>query len=282
VLNQARVGEWTPDSEATVDADQARRYAAATNDDNAWLASGELAPPVLAVALAVPPWAEAMARAFEADPYTLGSVHGEQDLFLHRPLTPGMELRQHAAVVGVFPKSSGTLVVGRAETHDAVGLVAEQYFVNFYRGFEVADGTGEQAPAHQLAPDVKAGRPLASIVYPVDMDQGVRYAYASGDMGIYHLDDDAARRLGFPRKIVHGVCTMAIAGRAVVAAACAADPRRLARLAVRFSAPLLPGQNVTTTLWHLDPAEDRTRVAFEMVDANGVTVLTNGLAEIRP
>ena len=73
---------------------------------------------------------------------------------------------------------------------------------------------------------------------------------------------------------------MAIASRAVVAAACEADPRRLARLAVRFSAPLLPGQDVTTTLWSLDPMNGRTRVAFEMVDASGVTVLTNGLAEI--
>src|ERR1700694_4540950 len=101
VLNQARVGQWTHESLATVDADQARRYAAATNDDNARLLSGEVAPPGLAVALAGPPGAEAMQHAFEADPYTLGSVHGEQDLYLHRPLGPGMQLRQRAAVVGV-------------------------------------------------------------------------------------------------------------------------------------------------------------------------------------
>jgi acyl dehydratase len=280
VLNHSLVGRWTHTFTAQVEIDEARRYADATNDESSLFQTGQLAPPVLAVALAVPPWADAMLRTFEADPYTLGSVHGEQDLLVHRPLVPGMALRMRAAVVGVHPKSTGTLVVGRAEAHDNGGLVAEQYFVNFFRGHSVAAATGEQPPEHKLTGDVKTRAPLARITYPVALDQGVRYAHASGDMGIYHLDDDAARRLGFPRKIVHGVCTMAFAGRAVVAAACDGDPRRLKRLAVRFSAPLLPGQNVTTTLWPLEPIAGRTRVGFEMADESGLLVLTNGLAEV--
>ncbi|MBV9359034.1 MAG: dehydratase, partial [Chloroflexi bacterium] len=73
-----------------------------------------------------------------------------------------------------------------------------------------------------------------------------------------------------------GVCTMAIAGRAVVHAVCGHDPRRLRRLAVRFSAPLLPGQDVVTTIWPVRTGQ----VAFEMLDSEGTVVLTNGLARV--
>lgn len=224
----------------------------------------------------MPAWAEAMERTFKADPYRLGSVHGEQDLSVVRPLIVESPLRVRAAVVGVHPKATGTLVVGRAVTRDDAGLVTNQVFVNFFRGVRVGQSTGEPPPAHRLAPEVRADTPLARVRYPVDADQGVRYAHASGDMGIYHLDDDAARQLGFPRKIVHGVCTMAIAGRAVVHAVCGDDPRRLRQLAVRFAAPLLPGQDVVTTLWLLETGQ----VGFEMVDSEGTVVLTNGMARV--
>jgi acyl dehydratase len=280
MLTPARVGEWSEELNVTVDADRARAYAAATNDDNRWFTSGRLASPVYAVALVVPAWEPAMRGAFGADPYALGSVHGEHDLWLHRPLEPGMRLRMRAAVVGVLPKSTGTQVVGRVETRDADGPVAEQLFVNFFRGQQVERTYGEAAPAHSLPAEVRAQPPLARVTYPVDMDQGVRYAHASGDMGIYHLDDEAAQRLGFPRRIVHGVCTMAFAGRAVVEVVCDGDPRRLKRLAVRFSAPLLPGQEVTTTLWSLDQRNGLARVGFEVADASGQLVITNGLAEV--
>ncbi len=280
VLNPARVGAWTEELPWTVDVEQTRAYAAATNDDNPWFTNGRLAPPVYVVAIAVHVWAPAMERAFAADPYTLGSVHGEQDLYLHRPLAPGMRLRLRAAVVGVHPKSTGTLVVGRVEARDDTVLVAEQFFVNFFRGFTVQQGIGELPPEHRLPEAVTAQPPLARVRYPVDPDQGIRYAHASGDRGIYHLDDEAARRLGFPRKIVHGVCTMAFAGRAVVEVACGGDPRRLRRLAVRFSAPLLPGQDVTTTLWPLGERAGRARVGFQVADQSGLVVISNGLAEV--
>ena len=65
-----------------------------------------------------------------------------------------------------------------------------------------------------------------------------------------------------------------------IQAACADDPRRLKRLAARFSAPLLPDQVVTTTLWPGGEADGRPRLAFEMRDAAGTAVLTHGLAEV--
>ena len=94
--------------------------------------------------------------------------------------------------------------------------------------------------------------PIAEIAYPVADDQTARYAEASGDHFAIHLDDEFARSVGLPGRIVHGLCTMAFAGRAVLEVAGIADPRTVGRLAVRFSAPLFPGETLTTRVWEVD------------------------------
>jgi acyl dehydratase len=281
-LDATRLGRWTDEQVVTVDATHTRAYAAATNDDNPWHTGGRLAPPVYAVALAVHVWPAELERVLGGELYRLGSVHGEHDLRILRPIAPGMTLRIRSAVVGIQVKASGTVCVARTETRDEQGLVSEQYAANFLRGYDAGASVGERMPQLRLPDEVRTGEPLARVTYPVDRDQPLRYADASGDHGAYHVSDEAARALGFPRIIVHGVCTLAFAGRAVIQAACDGDPRRLKRLAARFSAPLLPGQDVTTTLWTGGAADGRARLAFEMRDASGTAVLTNGLAEVEP
>jgi acyl dehydratase len=104
----------------------------------------------------------------------------------------------------------------------------------------------------------------------------MRYAAASGDDFAIHLDDDFARSVGLPGRIVHGLCTMAFAGRAVLEAAGVGDPRAVRRLAVRFSAPLFPGDTVTTRVWGANGG-----YAFEALGGDGKPVLKDGLAELR-
>src|SRR3546814_15810490 len=61
-----------------------------------------------------------------------------------------------------------------------------------------------------------------------------------GDMNPLHIDPDAARRAGFDRPILHGLCTYGIACRAVIEGFAGWDPERLASIAARFSAPVFP------------------------------------------
>ena len=125
----------------------------------------------------------------------------------------------------------------------------------FFRGVETDASVGERAPDHHLAVD--DAEPLAEIGYPVTEDQTVRYAAASGDDFAIHLDDEFARRVGLPGRIVHGLCSLAFAGRAVREAAGVDDPHAVRRLAVRFSAPLFPGDTLTTRV-----LESRGRLRF--------------------
>ena len=161
-----------------------------------------------------------------------------------------MTLVSRATPVALLGRPNGSSLVIRTETRTRRRRARQR---------AVRDGVlprrrerrsvGERAPDHRLETD---GTPIAEVAYPVAEDQTVRYAAASGDDFAIHLDDEFARKVGLPGRIVHGLCTMAFAGRAVLEAAGVDDPRAVSRLAVRFSAPLFPGETVTTRVWRVD------------------------------
>ena len=240
-------------------------YAAATDD-----VSGG---PVFAI---VPIW-ETIApasRSVASDEARTRVVHYEHDIVIHRPIEPGDTLTARATPIALLPRPNGTSLVIHVETTGEDGApVNEQYVTEFFRGVQADEGRGERAPDHRLE---ASSDPIAEVTYRVGEDQTARYAAASGDDFAIHLDDEFARRVGLPGRIVHGLCTMAFAGRAVLEAAAVDDPRAVKRLAVRFSAPLFPGESLTTRVW--DAAGG---LGFESVNAQGVPVLKDGRLELR-
>jgi acyl dehydratase len=249
-----------------VTADALERYAAATDD----VPGG----PVFAI---VPVW-ETIAPASKSvasEDARKRVVHYEQDMLLHRPIEAGMKLVSTATPVALLGRPNGTSLVIHTETRTDEGeLVNEQYVTEFFRGVETAESIGERAPEHGL--DANGDAPVAEVAYPVADDQTARYAEASGDHFAIHLDDAFAQTVGLPGRIVHGLCTMAFAGRAALEAAGVADPSEVKRLAVRFSAPLFPGETVTTRVWQVDGG-----YGFESVNGEGKPVVKDGRVELR-
>ncbi len=73
----------------------------------------------------------------------------------------------------------------------------------------------------------------------------VRYAGASGDFNPIHIDDEFARAVGLPGRILHGLWTMAQVARAQTEAA--GGPEHLRRLSVQFRGMGVPEQEVLVT-----------------------------------
>lgn len=231
--------------------------------------------PVFAIVPAFPTIALA-SRSVASDDVRSRVVHYEQDVVLHRPLEPGSTVVSQATPVSLLARPNGTSLVIHVTTRaEDEALLTEQYVTEFFRGVEAPATVGERAPDHRLVEDGLS--PVAEISYPVADDQTVRYADASGDHFAIHLDDDFARSVGLPGRIVHGLCTMAFTGRAVLEAAGVADPREIRRLAVRFSAPLFPGDTLTTRVWRLDEKV----YGFVAAGSDGVPVIKDGRAELR-
>lgn len=246
--------------------DALRAYAEATDD----LPGG----PVFAI---VPVW-ETIApasRSVASEEARKRVVHYEHDIVVHRPLEMGMTVTSSAVPLSLLARPNGTSLVIKTETRTEDGkLVNEQYVTEFFRGVETETSVGERAPEHRL--EVAGTGPIAEVAYRIADDQTVRYAAASGDDFAIHLDDEFARSVGLPGRIVHGLCTMAFAGRAVLEAAGVTDPRVVGRLAVRFSAPLFPGETLTTRVWEVNGG-----YGFESVNGDDAPVLKDGRAELR-
>jgi acyl dehydratase len=261
----AGIGRSGEEHSYEVTADVLRAYAEATDD--------VVGGPVFAIVPASPVIALA-SRSVASDEIRSRVVHYEQDFVVHRPLAGGMRVRSRATPIALLGRPNGTSLVTRTETRTEEGeLLNEQYVTEFFRGVDAPQSLGERAPDHRLEAD---GAPVAEISYTVAEDQTVRYAAASGDHFAIHLDDEFARSVGLPGRIVHGLCTMAFTGRAVLDAAGVDDPGRVRRLAVRFSAPLFPGDTLTTRIWDLGGGA----YGFEAVSGADATVVKDGRADL--
>ena len=92
---------------------------------------------------------------------------------------------------------------------------------------------------------MQPGEQLPELKVTPDRYLTVRYAGASGDFNPIHVDDDFARSVGLPGRILHGLWTMAQVARAQTEAA--GGPDRLKRLSVQFRGMGVPEQEVVVS-----------------------------------
>ena len=92
---------------------------------------------------------------------------------------------------------------------------------------------------------MEAGQRLDDLTVTPDRYLTVRYAGASGDFNPIHIDEEFARSVGLPGRILHGLWSMAQVARAQTEAA--GGPDRLKRLSVQFRGMGLPEQELVVT-----------------------------------
>ena len=107
----------------------------------------------------------------------------------------------------------------------------------------------------------------------------VRYAGASGDFNPIHIDEEFARSVGLPGRILHGLWTMAQVARA--AGEAAGDPLALKRLSVQFRGMGLLEQEVVVRQTVKRVEGDRV-VVDTVAEQGGNAIIRNAEAEIEP
>jgi len=125
---------------------------------------------------------------------------------------------------------------------------------------------------------VNAGDSLPEVRVTPDRHLTVRYAGASGDFNPIHVDEEFAREVGLPGRILHGLWTMAQVARACTEAA--GGPQALGRLSLQFRGMGLPEREITVTG---TVTEVRDGVAIAHVDAvqDGKAIVRGAEAELR-
>ncbi|MFZ4071503.1 MAG: MaoC/PaaZ C-terminal domain-containing protein [Caulobacterales bacterium] len=198
-------------------------------------------------------------------------VHGEQKVEIHKPLPADADIEAATRVLGVFDKGAGKGAVIYTETviTEAGGAkLATLVSSTFARGDGGFGGPSEGAPEPHAVPNRPHDSACALATRP---DQALIYRL-SGDRNPLHSDPNIAKMAGFPRPILHGLCSYGVACRAVLQTYADYDPARIKHFDVRFSAPVFPGETIETRMW-----KDGDVISFEcVVLERGVTVIKNG------
>ena len=211
-----------------------------------------------------------------ADPETgvdaVRLVHGEQGIVWHAALPVEGMVVGRTRVTGLVDKGvgKGALLYTEKTLHDADGvLLATLTATVFLRG----DG-GFGGPSGPVKPAAAApeGAPEIVVDLPTRPEQALLYRL-NGDDNPLHADPAVAAKAGFPRPILHGLCTLGVVTHALLRGLCDYDPTALKALDLRFSAPVFPGETIRTEIWR--DGGFRARVL-----ERDVIVVNNGLVKV--
>ncbi len=199
-------------------------------------------------------------------------LHSEQRLRLYRPLPPAADLLVNKRVVDAFDRGPklGALILLEAEAR-----MASDDTVLFTMGCSIVargDG-GFGGPRGKGVPPHRPPRrePDLSCDIETRADQPLLYRL-TGDRNPLHADPVRARNVGFDRPILHGLCTFGVACKAILQTICDYDYTLIREFDARFSAPVLPGDTITTDMW-----QDGNVISFTCsVKERDAVVLRNG------
>ena len=267
---------------ARVDADHVVAFALATNDPNPRYLDGDAVPPLFTVTLILDAFQKPLVEFDERAVTSRASVsvHGQHDVWFHRPVIPGTPIRYGVGFHGATQNRGGVLITRRLVLCDAEGgLLVEHFWSSIHIGARLDGNVGSAPPDHAF-PESARVHPVGRKSVPVDRDQTFRYAGVSGDHNGHAVDDEIARREGYPGKILQGLCTFALTSGAVVDVAAGGDPGRLRRVAARFAAPAFPQHDLAVDVYDAGPTEGGGRAfAFECGQGDAV-VIRHGRAEV--
>ncbi|MDT5065336.1 MAG: hypothetical protein QOK02_1491 [Mycobacterium sp.] len=208
-------------------------------------------------------------------------LHGSQQIRLHAPLPPSGKLNVYSEVVDIQDKGEGKNAIlvfkGVGTDPDTGEVVAESVSTAVIRG---EGGFGGQPGERPVAPVFPDREPDAKVALPTTEDQPLIYRL-SGDRNPLHSDPWFAQNLaGFPKPILHGLCTYGVAGRVLVAELGGGDATKIRAVGARFTSPVFPGETLTTSVWKTESGHAVFRTeAAEADGSNTRVVLDDGTVE---
>ena len=202
-------------------------------------------------------------------------VHGEQKLSIINPIPVSGDFLADMKVLNCFDKGASKGAIIDVETTVKLKSdgteICKLISTTFARGDGGFDGP-ESPPQEIFEPE---GSPDIVDEITTKPDQALIFRL-SGDYNPLHSDPNFAKAAGFPKPILHGLCTYGVACRSIVKTACDNDVKKLKSFNCRFSSPVFPGETIVTEMW-----KNGNDVNFQSkVKERDKIILKNGVSEI--
>jgi len=202
-------------------------------------------------------------------------LHGEQGIELLRPLPPEAELNMESTLSEIWDKGKAAVIGVRAEFSDADGPIFRTHSTLFYIGGGGFGGEpGPSTRDKNRAPDRE---PDLVVEYETREDQGAIYRL-SGDRVPLHIDPEFAKKAGYDKPFMHGLCSYGFVGRALLHSLCDGDPERFMSLEGRFAERVEFGDRILTKIWRTGDGE----ALLQAETQDGKIALSQARATFRP
>lgn len=183
-------------------------------------------------------------------------LHGQQFIEIYRPLPTHGCIRNKTSVVGLHDKGKAAImeieVTSYGESSDEP--ICMNRLTLYLRG---AGGFSKSPQLYSytnygsnraLAFKHPKSQPFAVYEECTQPSQALIYRL-SGDYNPLHSDPTFAGMAGFSRPILHGLCTLGFAVRAIIRCICGGDPDIVKSISGRLLLHVYPGETLITEMW---------------------------------
>jgi acyl dehydratase len=175
-------------------------------------------------------------------------LHASEQVSAPAPLPPSGSAKAVTRFTDIWDKGKAAVIWSetRATAPDGTLLWTQRrsIFARGEGGFGGERGASTSASAPDRAPDLE----LDIAVAP---HQALLYRLC-GDRNPLHSDPEFAAAAGFPRPILHGLCTYGMTCKALVDALLDADVAAVASYGARFTGVAYPGETLKASVWKED------------------------------
>lgn len=195
-------------------------------------------------------------------------VHGSQSVELHRPIPAAGTATTTTRIAEIQDKGSAAVIIQESETVSADGeklwTARSGIFAKGEGGFGGERGTSEKVEY----PEREADHTIEVKSLP---QQALLYRLC-GDRNPLHSDPAFAEAAGFPRPILHGLCSYGLVLRAVIDEVLGGSVEKVRGYGVTFGGVFFPGETMRIRVWE---EGSRLLVAATAVERDDAPVLKN-------
>lgn len=199
------------------------------------------------------------------------ALHGTQSITMHRPIPASGKAVARTRIADVWDKVKAAVIVKETVVTDLADAplwtMTSRIFARGEGGFGGSRGPSEP----KVLPDRDPDR---VVDVPTLAQQALLYRLC-GDRNPLHSDPAFAARAGFPRPILHGLCTWGMVCKTVVDTILGGDVTRVASYSARFAGAVFPGETLRVRIWS---APGRQVLIVSTVE-RGVDVLRGTVTE---
>lgn len=172
-------------------------------------------------------------------------LHASEAVSVPAPLPPSGTARAVTRFTDIWDKGKAAVLVNETAVTDPDGNLLWTTRRSIFARGEGGFG-GERGPSTSAHPPERA--PDFEIDIPVLPQQALLYRLC-GDRNPLHSDPGFASAAGFPRPILHGLCTYGMTCKALVDTLLDADTTRVASYGARFAGVVFPGETIRASVW---------------------------------